>query len=78
MLTTVTGLHKVQMTWRCWPNNITPYIYSSVVYQKINKVHFGKYLFYIYIIAEAERKWVPRIKEVMTNRKNPYLKFRHV
>ena len=33
---------------------------------------------YIYIKAEAERKWVPKIKEVMTNRKSPYLKFKHV
>ena len=32
----------------------------------------------LYIIAEAERKWVPTIKEVVTNRKNTYLKFRHV
>ena len=32
----------------------------------------------LYIIAEAERNWVPTIKEVVTNRKNTYLKFRHV
>ena len=31
-------------------------------------------LIYIYIIAEAERKWIPTIKEVVTNRKSVYLK----
>ena len=31
-----------------------------------------------YIIAEAERKWIPTIKEVLTNRITAYLKFRHV
>ena len=33
---------------------------------------------YIYIIAEAERKWIPTIKEVLTNKITAYLKFRHV
>ena len=33
---------------------------------------------YIYIIAEVERKWIPTIKEVLTNRKIDYLKFRHI
>ena len=33
---------------------------------------------YIYIIAETERKWIPTIKEVVTNRKSGYLKFRHI
>ena len=32
----------------------------------------------LYIIAEAERKWIPTIKEVLTNRIIAYLKFRHV
>ena len=32
----------------------------------------------LYIIAEAERNWVPTIKDVLTNRKNTYLKFCHV
>ena len=29
---------------------------------------------YIYIIAETERKWIPTIKEVVTNRKKCPLK----
>ena len=33
---------------------------------------------YIYILAEAERKWVPTIKEALTNRITVYLKLRHV
>ena len=33
---------------------------------------------YIYIIAEAERKWIPTIKKVLTNRKYVYLKFKHI
>ena len=33
---------------------------------------------YIYIIAEAKRKWIPTIKEVLTNKIIAYLKFRHV
>ena len=33
---------------------------------------------YIDIIAEAERKWIPTIKEVLTNRITAYLKFRHI
>ena len=33
---------------------------------------------YVYIIAEAERKWIPTIKDVLTNRITAYLKFRHV
>ena len=32
----------------------------------------------LYIIAEAERKLIPTIKEVLTNRIIAYLKFRHV
>ena len=32
----------------------------------------------LYIIAEAERKLIPTIKEVLTNRISAYLKFRHV
>ena len=32
----------------------------------------------LYIIAEAERKWIPTIKEVVTSRIPTYLKFRHV
>ena len=34
--------------------------------------------FYIYIIAEIEKKLIPTIKEVVTNRITAYLKFRHV
>ena len=30
---------------------------------------------YIYIIAETERKWIPTIKEVVTNRKKNPLKY---
>ena len=33
---------------------------------------------YIYILAEAERKWVPTIKEALTNKIIAYLKFKHV
>ena len=33
---------------------------------------------YIYIIAEVERKWIPTIKAVLTNKITVYLKFRHV
>ena len=33
---------------------------------------------YIYIIAEVERKWVPIIKEVLTNKISGYLKFIHI
>ena len=29
----------------------------------------GNQYIYIYIIAEAERNWIPTIKEVVTNRK---------
>ena len=32
----------------------------------------------LYIIVEAERKLIPTIKEVLTNRIIAYLKFRHV
>ena len=32
----------------------------------------------LYIIAEAERKRVPTIKEVVTNKITTYLKFRHI
>ena len=32
----------------------------------------------VYIIVEAKRKWIPTIKEVVTNRITVYLKFRHV
>ena len=32
----------------------------------------------LYIIAEAKRKLVPTIKEVLTNRTTDCLKFRHV
>ena len=32
----------------------------------------------LYIIAEAERKWIPTIKAVLTNRIIVYLKSRHV
>ena len=38
-----------------------------------------KYIYiYIYIIAEVERKWIPTIKEALTNRITAYLKFRRV
>ena len=33
---------------------------------------------YIYIISEVERKWVPIIKEVLTNKISGYLKFIHI
>ena len=33
---------------------------------------------YIYIIAEAEKKLIPTIKEVLTNKISAYLKFRQV
>ena len=33
---------------------------------------------YIYIIAEAKIKWIPTIKEVLTNRIIAHLKFRYV
>ena len=37
------------------------------------------YIYHIlYIIAETERKWVPTIKEVVTNKITTYLKFRHI
>ena len=32
----------------------------------------------IYIIVEAERKWVPTTKEMVTNKKSVYPKFRHI
>ena len=38
---------------------------------------FAKYHI-LYIIAEAERKLIPTIKEVLTHRITAYLKFRHV
>ena len=38
----------------------------------INQYHI------LYIIAEAERKQIPTIKEVLTNKITAYLKFRHV
>ena len=34
---------------------------------------------YIYIYnSKAKRKWIPTIKEVLTNKITAYLKFRHV
>ena len=34
---------------------------------------------YIYIIAEAERNWIPTIKEMVTNRKKrPLYKLTHI
>ena len=35
-------------------------------------------LLILYIIAEAERKWVPTIKEVVTNKKKDPLKCCHI
>ena len=32
----------------------------------------------LYIIAEAERKWIPKFKEMLTNRKKDCLKCCHV
>ena len=32
----------------------------------------------LYIIAEAERKLIPTIKDMLTNRIIAYLKFKHV
>ena len=37
-----------------------------------------KFILNVNLIEEAERKWVPKTKEAVTNRKSPYLKFRHV
>ena len=46
--------------------------YITSINQSINQS------IYIYIIAEAKRKWIPTIKEVLTNKIIAYLKFRHV
>ena len=32
----------------------------------------------VYIIAEAERKWIPTIKDALTNRIIAYLEFKRV
>ena len=46
-------------------NNLYTYIYIYI-----------SYIIYhiLYIIAEAKRKWIPTIKEVVTNRKKDHFK----
>ena len=46
------------------------------IYKKKRKVFFLNHI--LYIIAEAERKLIPTIKEVVTNRKKDPLKCCHV
>ena len=46
------------------------------IYKKKRKVFFLNHI--LYIIAKVERKWIPTIKEVMTNGKKDPLKCCHV
>ena len=49
------------------------------IHNRQERLYLYLYLYHIlYIIAEAERKWVPIIKEVVTNRKKSPLKCCHV
>ena len=52
--------------------NVIIYIIPSFVYLYSISYHI------LYIIAEDERKLIPTIKEVLTNRIIAYLKCRHV
>ena len=45
--------------------------------QVVNNIYMYIYM-YIYIIAETKRKWIPTIKEVVTNRKKDPFKNWHV
>ena len=53
--------------------------FTLLIYMS-NFVLIGYYLLYhiLYIIAEAERKWAPTIKDVLTNKKKDPLKYCHV
>ena len=53
------------------------YINTIVIIYIYIYIYLYLYL-YIYIIAEVERKWVPIIKEVLTNKISGYLKFIHI
>ena len=49
--------------------------------QVVNNIYMYIYMYiyiYIYIIAETKRKWIPTIKEVVTNRKKDPFKNWHV
>ena len=51
---------------------------NELFYQYLKKKKNSTSIYIFYIIAKAERKWIPTIKEVLTNRKSGYLKFRHI
>ena len=56
-------------------------IFSMMIYYADTLCKYIIYIYiyiYIYKIAKAERKWIPTIKEVVTNRKKGPLKCCHV
>ena len=52
------------------------YIYIYIYTHTHTYIYISYIIYHIlYIIAEAKRKWIPTIKEVVTNRKKDPLKY---